>query len=70
MVEHAALNEKMQELADRAWDTRAINAWFSKLNTEGIPRKTLLKGEIIAGKEEILDRVQRKAEECEFLSHS
>ena len=70
MVEHAALNEKMQELVDRSWDTEAINAWFGKLNAEGIPRKTLLKEAIIAGKEEILDRVQRRAEECEFLSHS
>ena len=70
MVEHAVLNEKMQELVDRDWDTEAINAWFSKLNAEGIPRKTLLKEETIAGKEEILDRVQRRAEECEFLSHS
>jgi hypothetical protein len=70
MVEHAVLNEKMQELVDRAWDIEAINAWFSKLNTEGIPRKTLLKEAIIAGKEEILYRIQRKAEECEFLSHS
>jgi len=70
MVEHAVLNKKMQELVDRAWDTEAINAWFGKLSSEGIPRKTLLKEETIAGKEEILDRVQRRAEECEFLSHS
>jgi len=70
MVEHAALNEKMQELVDRDWNTEAINAWFSKLNAEGIPRKTLLKEEIIARKEEILERVQGKGEECEFLSHS
>ena len=70
MVEHAVLNKKMQELVDRDWDTEAINAWFSKLNAEGIPRKTLLKEEIIASKEEVLDRVQRKGEECEYLSRS
>ena len=70
MVEHAALNERMQELVDRDWNTEAINAWFNKLNAEGIPRKTLLKEEIITRKEEILDRVLRKGEECEFLSHS
>ena len=70
MVEHAVLNKKMQELVDRDWDTEAINAWFSKLNAEGIPRKTLLKEEIIANKEEVLDRVQRKGEECEYLSRS
>ena len=70
MVENKALNEIIQELVDRAWDTESINAWFERLNAEGIPRKTLLKGEIVSGKKEILDRVQRKAEECEFLSHS
>ena len=70
MVERATLNEKIQELVNRGWDTAVINAWFSKLNSEGIPRKTLLKEAIITRKEEILDRVQRKAEECEFLSHS
>ena len=70
MVEHAALNKKMRELVGRDWDVEAINAWFNKLDAEGILRKTLLKEEIIARKEEILDRVQRKAEKCEFLSHS
>ena len=70
MVDHAALNKKIQELVDRDWDTEATNAWFSKLNEEGIPRKTLLKEEIIASKGEILDRVQRKAEECEHLGQT
>ena len=70
MVEHAALNEKIQELVNRDWNTEAIKAWFNKLNAEGIPRKTLLKEELIARKEDILDRIQRKGEECEVLSHS
>ena len=70
MIEFATLNEKMQELVNRNWDTKAIRAWFNKLNAEGIPRKTLLKEEIIARKQEILDRVYQKGEECEYLSHS
>lgn len=70
MVDKETLDKKMQELAERAWDAEAINAWFNKLNEEGIPRKTLLREEIIANKEAILDRVQRKGEDCEFLSHN
>ena len=70
MVDKETLNKKIQELVERAWDTEAIKAWFNKLSAEGIPRKTLLREEIIADKEAILDRVQRKSEECEFLSHS
>ena len=70
MADYEALKKKVQELVDRDWDTEATNVWFRKLNAEGIPRKTLLKEEIIASKEEILDRVQRKAEECEFLGNT
>ena len=70
MVDKETLNKKIQELVERAWDTEAIKAWFNKLSAEGIPRKTLLREEIIANKEAILDRVQQKGEECEFLSHS
>jgi hypothetical protein len=70
MVDKETLDKKIQELVERAWDTEAISAWFNKLNEEGIPRKTLLREEIIANKATILDRVQRKGEECEFLSHS
>jgi len=70
MVDKEMFNKKIQELAERAWDTEAISAWFNKLSKEGIPRKTLLREEIIANKEEVLERVQRKGEECEFLSHS
>jgi len=70
MTDYATLKKRVQELAAKTWDAEAIKSWFSQLDKEGIPRKTLLRREIIARKEEILDRVQRKAEEAEFLSHS
>ena len=70
MTDYEALKKKVQELAGKTWDAEAIKSGFSRLDKEGIPRKTLLRQEIIARKEEILNRVQRKAEECEFLSHS
>jgi len=70
MADYEALKKKVQELAGKAWDVEPIKAWFSKLDEEGIPRKTLLRKEIIASKEEVLDRIQRKGEECEFLCHN
>jgi hypothetical protein len=70
MMDYEELKRRVQELAEKSWDSAPISTWFNKLNEEDIPRKTLLREEIIARKQEVLDRVQRKAEECEFLSHS
>ena len=70
MADYKALKAKVQELAEKVWDTSTIEAWFKKLAVEDIPRKTLLLGEVLAYKQQILERVQRRAEECEFLSHS
>ena len=70
MADYEALKKKVQELAEKSWDTAAIKDWFHKLDEEGIPRKTLLCQEIAANKGAVLDRVQRKGEESEFLSHS
>ena len=70
MADLVALQKKVQELAGKSWDTEPIKVWVNKLVEEGIPRKTMLREEVIANKEELLDRVQRKAEECEFFCHS
>ena len=70
MTDYETLKKKVQELAEKTWDAEAIKAWFNKLDKEGVPQKTPLRREIIARKEEILARVQQKAEECEFLSRS
>jgi len=70
MADYKALKARVQELAERAWDVPKIEAWFKKLTSEGIAGKTLLKDEVIASRQQILERIQRRAEECEFLSHS
>ena len=70
MADYKALKARVQELAEKAWDTSTIEAWFKKLALEDIPRKTLLPDEVLANKQQILERVQRRGEECEFLSHS
>ena len=70
MVDLAALKKRVRELSEKTWNVEPIKAWFQKLYEEGIPGKTVLREEMVAGKEEVLDRVQRKAEECEYLCHS
>jgi C_GCAxxG_C_C family probable redox protein len=70
MVDYEELRARVQKQAEKAWDVPAIEAWFKKLTEEGIPKKRLNREEIIAGKEKILERVQQRGEECEFMSHS
>jgi len=70
MADYEALKARVKELAERVRDVSAIEARFTKLVAQGIPRKTLHRDEILANKQQILDRVQRLGEEYEFLSHS
>lgn len=70
MTDYEEFQTKVQKQAEKAWDVPAIEAWFKKLTEEDIPRKKLNQGKIIANKEKILNRVQQRGEECEFLSHS
>lgn len=70
MAEYDALKARVQELADRDWNIPAIEARHNTLLAEGIPRKLLIPDEIIANKQEILDRVQRHAEEYNFFARN
>ena len=67
MTDYAALKKKVDELASRVWDTGAIETRVRKLMEEGIPRKTLDPQLMKANKEAILDRVQLRAEEYNFI---
>ena len=67
MTDYAALKKKVDELAERVWDVPAIEARVKKLSREGIPRKKLNPKEMLANKEQILDRVQQRAEEYNFI---
>jgi C_GCAxxG_C_C family probable redox protein len=68
MADYEALKKRVDELAQRDWNEPALQARIRKLAAEGIPRKTLNRGEILANKGEILDRVQRRAEEYNFVT--
>jgi C_GCAxxG_C_C family probable redox protein len=67
MTDYAALKKKVDELASRVWDVGAIETRVKVLTEKGIPRKKLDPVEMKAKKEEILDRVQLRAEEYNFI---
>jgi C_GCAxxG_C_C family probable redox protein len=70
MADYAVLKKKVDELAARVWDVPAIEARIKKMVREGIPKKKLNPKEMLANKEQILDRVQRQAEEYNFIAHN
>ena len=67
MADYEALQARVQELAERDWDVPALETRIKKLAAEGIPKKKLDPKEILANKEQILDRVQQRAEEYNFI---
>ena len=70
MANYRHLKQRVHELDAREWDISGIRARFERFAREGIPAKPWDKEEIVSRKSEILDRVQLRAEEYEFLSHS
>ena len=70
MADYAALKKRVDELAERDWDVPTIEARIKKLSQGGIPRKKLDPQEMLANKEQILDRVQRRGEEYNFLARN
>jgi len=68
MADGEALKARVEELSKRVWDVAAIEDRFRKLEEEGIPRKTLIRDEILANKQQILERVQQRAEEYNFIT--
>jgi len=68
MPDYAALKKKVDELAARKWDDAALQARIRKLAKEGIPKKKLVPEELIAHKEEILNRVELHAEEYNYIT--
>ena len=68
MAANETIKAKLQELEKRVWDVQAIEARYRKMKAEGIPKKTLDRDEITANKQQILDRVERRAEEYNFLA--
>jgi C_GCAxxG_C_C family probable redox protein len=70
MADYGVLQARVQELADRDWDIPAIEARVRELAAEGIPKKARSREEILANKQQILDRVERRGEEYNFLARN
>ena len=66
MAKAKALQTRIQELAEREWDLPAIESRFQKLCQEGTLQKPPLSLDPSA-RQELLDRVQRRAEEYCYL---
>jgi C_GCAxxG_C_C family probable redox protein len=64
------LNERMEILSRREWDLPAIKKRFDLLVETGIPKRPISREEAITHKQDILDRVQLRAEEYCYLTRS
>ncbi len=59
--------DKVEELGERKWDDEDIKARVHKFLTEGIPKKDISKETLRANKKQILDSVEKKAEEYNYI---
>jgi hypothetical protein len=67
MTDYAALKKKVDELDQRVWDDEGIKARVTNMVKNGIPKKNLTPEEWKAKKAEVLDRVQLRAEEYNYI---
>ena len=67
MADIARLQRWVQELADRDWNAQEIESRLKRFCAEGIPRKQLDPKRMLTEKEEIVKRVQRRAEYYNFI---
>jgi C_GCAxxG_C_C family probable redox protein len=67
MADKEKLKKKVEELAERAWDVPALEARIKKLSAKGIPKKKLNPKELLANRQQVIDRVRLRAEEYNFI---
>ncbi len=67
MVDRERLQAKVREQAEKTWDVASITAWLNKVAEEGVPSKGISHHEAVGRKLEVLDLVQRQAEDCTFV---
>ncbi|MCP4577658.1 MAG: C_GCAxxG_C_C family protein, partial [Deltaproteobacteria bacterium] len=70
MADVTVLKAKVAELRKRDWDRVGIEARLKSFSKKGIPEKKLDEATIVSSTEEILDRVQLRGEEYEYVSHN
>ena len=69
MVDRERLLARAHERFEKKWDTGAIKSWFDIVTRDGIPNRGIRPDDAIQRRGEVLDRVQRRAEDCTFLGH-
>ena len=62
--------KRVSDLAERTWDVEAIRARLDGLRKNGFGPKPLNWPAMQASRGQVLDRVQRRGEEYEYLTHS
>jgi hypothetical protein len=70
MDQREAVKARVRALAARAWDVPAIEARYRRLLQDGIAPRRLDSAAVVTAKAAILDRVQRHAEDYEYLTHN
>jgi hypothetical protein len=70
MEDREAMKARVRELAARVWDVQAIEARYRRLLQDGIAPRRLDPVAVVTAKVSILDRVQLRAEEYEYLGHN
>jgi hypothetical protein len=68
MVDREEIMDRVREQAEKKWDTESIGAWLSRLSKEGIPSSGISLQEAVRRKQEVLDGIQRRAEDCTYVS--
>jgi C_GCAxxG_C_C family probable redox protein len=68
MINNAVLQKQIEDLRTRVWDEDRILKDVEYLIDHDIPQKSLDKQAIIAQRDEILERVSKKAQEYEFIT--
>jgi C_GCAxxG_C_C family probable redox protein len=62
--------KRVHDLVERSWQVEAIRARLSNLQQKGFGPKNLDWAAMQADRDRVLDRVQLRAEEYEYLTHS
>ena len=70
MSESNDWKNRVQNLAERNWDVETIRKRLKNLQQKGFGQENLNLGDLQDNREAVLDRVQRRAEEYEYLTHS
>ena len=70
MSQSNSWQNRVQGLADRTWEVEIIRKRLNNLRRKGFGPKDLNWSALQDHRQEVLDRVQRRAEEYEYLTHS